>query len=145
MLKIAFGLSPDDAAFADMREEFFQNYERRMTQATTIFDGVPQLLDDLVRRRLHWGVVTNKSKRFTEPLTRQMPLFATAGAIVSATAGLPRPAVRTRDASWQVIGASVRGGPAHAATGAGDMAGGGKDIIDGECIREAGPNDRLLR
>jgi len=83
MLKIAFGLSPDDAAFADMREEFFQNYERRMTQATTIFDGVPQLLDDLVRRRLHWGVVTNKSKRFTEPLTRQMPLFATAGAIVS--------------------------------------------------------------
>ena len=26
-----------------------------------------------------------------------------------------------------------------------DMAGGGNDIIDGECIREAGPNDRLLR
>ena len=25
------------------------------------------------------------------------------------------------------------------------MAGGGNDIIDGECIREAGPNDRLLR
>ncbi len=26
-----------------------------------------------------------------------------------------------------------------------DMAGGGSDIIEGECIREAGPNDRLLR
>ena len=26
-----------------------------------------------------------------------------------------------------------------------DLAGGGNDIIDGECIREAGPNDRLLR
>lgn len=83
MLQIAFGMSPDDADFADMREEFFQNYERRMTQATTAFNGVPQLLADLARRRLHWGVVTNKSKRFTEPLTRQMPLFATAGAIVS--------------------------------------------------------------
>lgn len=83
MLKIAFGMSPDDEAFADMREEFFQNYERRMTQDTTIFAGVPQLLDDLVKRQLHWGVVTNKSRRFTEPLTSQMPLFATAGAIVS--------------------------------------------------------------
>ena len=83
MLKIAFGMSPDDAAFIDMREEFFQNYERRLTQATTIFDGVPQLLDQLVQQQLHWGVVTNKSKRFTEPLTQQMPLFATAGAIIS--------------------------------------------------------------
>ena len=30
-----------------------------------------------------WGVVTNKSMRFTDPLTQQMPLFASAGAIVS--------------------------------------------------------------
>jgi phosphoglycolate phosphatase len=38
--------------------------------------------------RLHeqgrlWGVVTNKMARFTDPLTQQMPLFATAKAIVS--------------------------------------------------------------
>ena len=33
--------------------------------------------------RLRWGVVTNKSARFTEPLTRSIPLFATAGAVVS--------------------------------------------------------------
>jgi hypothetical protein len=41
---------------------------------------LPQLLH---RRQLPWGVVTNKSARFTEPLTRAMPLFATAGAVVS--------------------------------------------------------------
>jgi phosphoglycolate phosphatase len=32
---------------------------------------------------LCWGVVTNKSVRFTGPLTRSMPLFETARAIVS--------------------------------------------------------------
>ena len=32
---------------------------------------------------LAWGVVTNKSQRFTEPLTGAMPLFASARAIVS--------------------------------------------------------------
>jgi phosphoglycolate phosphatase len=37
----------------------------------------------LVQAGLPWGVVTNKSSRFTDPLTAAMPLFATAGAIVS--------------------------------------------------------------
>lgn len=83
MLRVAFGMQPEDAEFPAMREEFFQNYERRMTQDTTVFDGVADMLDRIVAQRLQWGVVTNKSKRFTEPLSRQMPLFASAGAVVS--------------------------------------------------------------
>ena len=83
MLRVAFGLAPEDAAFPDMREEFFQNYERRMTQDTIVFDGVHEMLADLVANALQWGVVTNKSKRFTEPLSQKMPLFATAGAVIS--------------------------------------------------------------
>ncbi|WP_312462025.1 phosphoglycolate phosphatase [Comamonas sp.] len=83
MLRVAFGMQPEDAEFSTMREEFFQNYERRMTQDTTVFDGVSDMLASIVARQLHWGVVTNKSKRFTEPLSRQMALFASAGAVVS--------------------------------------------------------------
>ncbi len=83
MLGIAFDMSPDHADFAAMKEEFFVNYERCMTQRTFAFDGVPALIQQLVDRKLPWGVVTNKSARFTEPLTRDMPLFATAGAVVS--------------------------------------------------------------
>lgn len=83
MLRVAFGMQPEDAEFPTMREEFFQNYERRMTQDTTVFDGVSDMLASIVARQLHWGVVTNKSKRFTEPLSRQMALFASASAVVS--------------------------------------------------------------
>lgn len=83
MLRVAFGMQPEDAEFPTMREEFFQNYERRMTQDTIVFDGVSDMLASIVARQLHWGVVTNKSKRFTEPLSRQMALFASAGAVVS--------------------------------------------------------------
>jgi phosphoglycolate phosphatase len=32
---------------------------------------------------LPWGVVTNKSKRFAEPLTQAMPLFKTAAVVIS--------------------------------------------------------------
>jgi phosphoglycolate phosphatase len=82
MLGIAFGMTPDHADFAAMREEFFVNYERRMTELTYVFDGVTQLLDELKSRGLAWGVVTNKSMRFTGPLTQGMPLFSTASAVV---------------------------------------------------------------
>ncbi len=82
MLGVGFGMTPDHPDFPAMREEFFVNYERRMTLLTRAFDGVEALVQALVARGLAWGVVTNKSMRFTGPLTRQMPLFATAGAVV---------------------------------------------------------------
>ena len=83
MLQLAFGLTPQDEAFDAMREEFFQNYERCMTNSTSVFNGVPAMLQALERRNIAWGVVTNKSERFTIPLTQSMPIFASAGAIVS--------------------------------------------------------------
>lgn len=83
MLGIAFGIVPEHPDFAGLREEFFRNYESAMTVRTRVFDGVAELIDQLNARGLPWGVVTNKARRFTEPLTRQMALFATARAIVS--------------------------------------------------------------
>lgn len=83
MLGIGFDMTPDSPGFEQMREEFFRNYEQCMTERTYAFDGVVSLIASLESAPLKWGVVTNKSKRFTEPLTRQMPLFVNAGAIVS--------------------------------------------------------------
>lgn len=83
MLGIAFGIQPEDAQFAAMREEFFVNYENCMTQRTYAFDGVAALIGELVSRHIPWGVVTNKASRFTEPLTRKMALFESAATVVS--------------------------------------------------------------
>ena len=83
MLAIAFGMTPEHPEFMAYREEFFVNYENAMTERTVIFDGVPKMIAAIVGAGLPWGVVTNKSRRFTDPLTAAMPLFASAGAIVS--------------------------------------------------------------
>ena len=83
MLGIAFDMTPDHADYDAMKEEFFVNYERCMTTRTFAFDGVPALIENLVQRKLPWGVVTNKSARFAEPLTRAMPLFASVGTVIS--------------------------------------------------------------
>ena len=83
MLGIAFGMTPESEGFAEMREEFFRNYEKCMTERTYAFEGVAQLIHSLQQAPLAWGVVTNKSMRFTDPLTQQMSLFASAAAVVS--------------------------------------------------------------
>jgi phosphoglycolate phosphatase len=83
MLLIAFGMGPDHPEYELLREEFFVAYESRLTENTAAFAGVAELLAGIVTRGLKWGVVTNKSVRFTLPLTQAMPLFSDAGAIVS--------------------------------------------------------------
>jgi 2-phosphoglycolate phosphatase len=82
MLGVAFGMTPDHPDYEAMREEFFVSYENSMTERTVIFDGIPELIAALLGLGIAWGVVTNKSMRFTGPLTRGMPLFASAGAVV---------------------------------------------------------------
>ena len=83
MIGLAFGFTPEHPEYDAMKEEFFRNYEACMTQRTFAFDGVVQMIDALVAAQLPWGVVTNKSKRFAEPLTQAMPLFKTAAVVIS--------------------------------------------------------------
>lgn len=83
MLEIAFSIGVDYPGYEAMREEFFSNYAACLTERTVVFDGVQELIACLEQRQLPWGVVTNKSSRFTDPLTRAMPLFFGAGVIVS--------------------------------------------------------------
>lgn len=83
MIGVAFGLTPQDPGFDALKEEFFCNYEACMTERTYAFDGVAELIARLSQAGLKWGVVTNKSERFTLPLTRAMPLFNTAQTIIS--------------------------------------------------------------
>jgi N-acetyl-D-muramate 6-phosphate phosphatase len=83
MLEVALGVTPDDPTFIDLREEFFRNYENCLTERTRPFAGVPELIARLESLVMPWGVVTNKSERFTNPLTQAMPLFKGAAVVVS--------------------------------------------------------------
>lgn len=83
MLGVGFGVDPTHPDFGALREEFFIAYEQRLTMNTVIFDGVSELVKALGQHQLPWGVVTNKSERFTLPLTRALPLFASAITIIS--------------------------------------------------------------
>lgn len=83
MIAVAFGLTPDNSGYEALKEEFFANYESCLTERTYVFEGVAELVDCIGQGGLKWGVVTNKSARFTLPLTNTMALFNTAQTIIS--------------------------------------------------------------
>ena len=79
----AFGIDPDHPDFIPLRDEFFANYEKALLVNSVLFEGVDHLLDRLDGAKLPWGIVTNKSERFTNPLTDLMGLRQRAASTVS--------------------------------------------------------------
>jgi len=82
MVGRAFGVGPDDASFAELRDEFLRRYEERMTRETRVFAHMLPVLDALDAARRPWGIVTNKASRFAEPVVRALDLSARAAALV---------------------------------------------------------------
>ena len=79
----AFGIDTDHPDFIPLRDEFFANYEKALLVNSVLFEGVDHLLNELDSASLPWGIVTNKSERFTHPLTELMGLRQRAASTVS--------------------------------------------------------------
>lgn len=83
LLGIGFGLTPEDAAFGVMRDEYLALYDVVFCERPMLFDGVAEVLAALENMGLPWGVVTNKPRRFTLPLMQALGLTERAASIVS--------------------------------------------------------------
>ena len=70
----AFGIDTKHPDFIALRDEFFANYEKALCVHSKLFDGMEHLLHQLESAQLPWGIVTNKSERFTNPLIELMGL-----------------------------------------------------------------------
>ena len=92
LLGLGFGLTPDDAAFADMRMRFLAHYEASPHQGTVLFEGIAELIEAITARGLLWGIVTNKPGKYTALLMPHLPLPIQPGVVVSGdTVGVAKP------------------------------------------------------
>jgi len=82
LLGAAFGVTPEDAAFAELNAAFLAHYEKALAVDTALFAGVTDVLDAIESRGLKWGIVTNKATRFTEPVVAALRLWPRAGVVV---------------------------------------------------------------
>lgn len=74
LLGLGFNIQPGDAGYDTLREAFLDYYAAHLSDHTRLFPGVAELLDQLDRRHMLWGIVTNKPARFTLPLLQQLGL-----------------------------------------------------------------------
>ncbi len=66
LLHVGFGVKPGDNEYAALRAAFLEAYRENTCVGTRLFAGIAELLAELARRSIAWGVVTNKATRFTE-------------------------------------------------------------------------------
>lgn len=93
LVHAAFGIKPDDAEFASLRETFLEFYAEQVCVRTRLFPGVLELLRELKTRDIRWGIVTNKATRFTERIVAALDLVPDCVVCGDTTAHLkPHPA-----------------------------------------------------
>jgi phosphoglycolate phosphatase len=82
LLAAGFGIDKEHADFVSLRDAFLEYYAEALCEQTRLFPGADQVLAEIERRGLRWGIVTNKAARFTLPVVAGLALRPRAGAVI---------------------------------------------------------------
>ncbi len=105
LLSLGFGLTPMDDNFIAMRDEYLSIYNTVFTRSPVLLEGMADLLQAIEYKRLNWGIVTNKPRRFTLPLIKSMGLHKRAACVISGDdAPQPKPSPATLLLACQQVG-----------------------------------------
>ncbi len=74
LVHAGFGVKPGDGDYDALREAFLEAYRENTCVETQLFPGIAELLAELGRRSLAWGIVTNKATRFTDRIVEALGL-----------------------------------------------------------------------
>ncbi|MBW3884660.1 HAD family hydrolase [Neisseria meningitidis] len=95
LLKLGAGITPDHPDYARWRTEYLDEYNSRYAQDTTLFDGVNELIAELGKRGIKWGIITNKPMRFTDKLVPELGFIIPPAVVVSGdTCDEPKPSIK---------------------------------------------------
>lgn len=83
MLRIGFGIDTHDTNFNAMREQYLHIYGENIAVKTKLFDGLSSFLQELEKKSIRWGIVTNKPEFLTKPLLNALGLYRTASTVIS--------------------------------------------------------------
>lgn len=105
LIGLGFGITPVNANFIAMRDEYLSIYETVFTRSPELLPGIADLLIAIEKKGLKWGIVTNKPRQFTQRLIESMGLQQRAACVVSGDdAQQPKPSPATLLMACQQIG-----------------------------------------
>ena len=83
LLKLGFDIEPDAPGYDTLRDLFLDYYERNICVHTQLFGDMGELVAELERRNIKWGIITNKPHRYTVPLMQALGMASRAACLVS--------------------------------------------------------------
>lgn len=83
LIRCGFDIDQGHPRFESLRQRLLDYYAAHICDHTELFPGMERLLVEIEGRGLNWGVVTNKPKRYTDPLMASLGLSDRAACIVS--------------------------------------------------------------
>ena len=82
---LEFGLRQKTESTADferMRQRFLIHYEQVITYQCALFPGIEQLLENIIKHHLSWGIVTNKYEKYTNLMLSALQFPSTPQVVV---------------------------------------------------------------
>ena len=74
LLAFGMGITPEHPDYPGLRRRYLDEYQACNGEASVLFDGIPELLEEIDGRNLVWGIVTNKPEALARELADALPL-----------------------------------------------------------------------
>ena len=72
----------DEAQLEDLKKSFLERYFEFMLDDICLYDGVIELIDFLANESIPWGIVTNKSEKYTRPIIEKLKWHELTNAVI---------------------------------------------------------------
>ena len=72
----------DEVQLADLKKSFLERYFEFMLDDIYLYDGVVELIDFLANESIPWGIVTNKSEKYTRPIIEKLKWHELTNAVI---------------------------------------------------------------
>ena len=83
LMRAGFDIASDTPGYKILRKILLEHYADNICVHTRLFDGMAELVDELERRSIAWGIVTNKPHAYTRPLVRALGYTDRAACLIS--------------------------------------------------------------
>jgi len=95
--------------FDKLTEEFLTHYSSNILSNTVFFEGIPEAIEVIKKKKLYWGIVTNKSRALTEKILKFHGLINHTDILICGDDGLtPKPSPEMLIRACDSLGIDVR-------------------------------------
>ncbi|CAM8390250.1 Gph Predicted phosphatases [Candidatus Methylopumilus universalis] len=92
LLKAGFNMDKNDPLFDARVQEFLDIYKEVFNLNMQCMEGIEKLINTLNLRKISWGIMTNKARKFAQPIVSSHPLLKSAACLIAGDdVSMPKP------------------------------------------------------